>query len=293
MKPMTIRQFFSIYKDDETCLNHIFECRFGAEYPCPKCSQKTTWHRFKAERAYACSKCGHHLHPTVGTPFEASRTSLQLWFYAIYLFTQTRHGVSAKELQRQLGVTYKCAFRMGHKIREHMADVDDRDLDKLRGHIEVDETMMGGADKGTEGPWGDKIIVLGMLERNGDIVTKVVKDTSNEELLGAIQEHVEVGSIVSTDARHGYKNLPSLGYQHGSVTHGKNEFRSGPHCTNGIEGYWHILKASIASTHMHVSPEYLESYLGEFEYRHNNRKKSKDGAGMFPHLISVYRDAEA
>jgi len=105
----------------------LFDVRFGQSHECPKCEKGTKWHRIKAERAYSCQSCGHHLHPTVRTIFEGSRTSLQSWFYAIYLFTSSRHGVPAKELERQLGVTYKTAWRMGHKIREHMAAVDGED----------------------------------------------------------------------------------------------------------------------------------------------------------------------
>ena len=130
MKPATIQQFFKKFPDDESCLKHLFNVRFGQGYKCPKCHKKAKWYAIKAERAYSCGDCGHHIHPTVGTIFEASSTSLQLWFYAIYLFT-TRSGVSAKELQRQLGVTYKCAWRMGHKIREHMINTDGDD--KLEG----------------------------------------------------------------------------------------------------------------------------------------------------------------
>ncbi|QSB43431.1 transposase [Tsuneonella flava] len=123
-KPQTIAQFFKCYPDDETCLNHLFEVRFGQGFKCPSCKRPSNWYRIKAERAYSCQWCGHHLHPTVGTPFEKTRTPLQSWFYAIFLFTTTRNGVAAKELQRQLGVTYKTAWRMADLIRKHMADVD-------------------------------------------------------------------------------------------------------------------------------------------------------------------------
>jgi transposase-like protein len=146
MKQMTIREFFQKFPDDETCLNHIFDVRFGQGHVCPKCEKASKWHRIKAERAYSCQWCGHHLHPTVGTPFESSRTPLQLWFYAIYLFTTTRHGVSAKELQRQLGVTYKTAWRMGHQIREHMDSVDGDE--PLSGDVEADEAYVGGKSQG-------------------------------------------------------------------------------------------------------------------------------------------------
>jgi transposase len=295
MKPMTIREFFKQFPTDDSCLAHIFECRFGADFVCPKCEKAGTWHKLASVRAYSCSRCGNHIHPTVGTPFEDSRTSLQLWFYAIYLFTQTRHGVSAKELQRQLGVTYKCAWRMGHQIREHMADVDDENLDPLRGHIEIDESHFGGIDAGSKGPRkGDKTIVLGMMERNGDVVTVVVPSTRRDDLLPIIEAHVEEGAVISTDKLPAYKALPEAGFDHMTVTKrtkgGRIIKNKGRNHTNSIEGYWRILKSSIASTHIHVSPEHIEKYLGEFEYRHNNRKENP--AGMFPQLISTYPDKE-
>lgn len=121
---ITIREFLAQFSDDEKCLEHLFNVRFKQGHVCPKCTKAAKWYRIQAERAYSCQWCGHHLHPTVGTPFEDSRTPLQLWFYAIYLFTTSRHGVPAKELERQLGVTYKTAWRMAHLIRQHMEYVD-------------------------------------------------------------------------------------------------------------------------------------------------------------------------
>ncbi len=142
MKATTLKQFFNKYPSDDACLEHLFNVRFGQCHECPKCKRSAKWYPIKAERAYSCQWCGHHIHPTVGTLFEKSRTSLQLWFYAMFLFTTTRHGVSGKELQRQLGVTYKCAYRMGQQIRKHMALVDGEK--PLFGSIEVDETYVGG-----------------------------------------------------------------------------------------------------------------------------------------------------
>lgn len=148
-KPLTTAQFFRQFPDDETCLQHLFAVRFGRDFECPKCGRAGGWHRIKAERAYSCQWCGHHLHPTVGTPFEKTRTPLQLWFYAIHLFTTTRHGVSAKELERQLGVTYKTAWRMAALIREHMADVDgEKQIGGIGTNVEIDETLHGGVKKG-------------------------------------------------------------------------------------------------------------------------------------------------
>src|ERR1700743_2014565 len=145
MKPLTVKEFFKQFPSDEACLQHIMEVRYGLEGDCPKCGAQTKFYRVRSQRAYACQWCGWHTYPCVGTPFQDSRTSLQLWFYAIYLFTQSRHGVSAKELQRQLGVTYKCAWRMGHEIRKHMAIVDGDP--QLGGVVEVDETFIGGYRK--------------------------------------------------------------------------------------------------------------------------------------------------
>src|SRR5690606_23931736 len=124
MKAQTIQQFFKQFPSDDACLEHLMNVRYGLEGDCPKCGIATRFSRVSSQRAYACQWCGWHTYPCVGTPFENSRTSLQLWFYAVYLFTTTRSGVSAKELQRQLGVTYKAAWRMGHEIRKHMDFVD-------------------------------------------------------------------------------------------------------------------------------------------------------------------------
>lgn len=139
-KPLTTAQFFAKFPDDEICLKHLFEARFGQGFTCPACARPSKWFRIKAERAYSCQWCGYHLHPTVGTPFEQTRTPLQLWFYAIHLFKTTRQGVSAKELQRELGVTYKTAWRIASLIRQHMADVDgERPIGAPGTNVEIDQ----------------------------------------------------------------------------------------------------------------------------------------------------------
>lgn len=148
-RPLTTAQFFRQFPDDETCLRHLFDVRFGQGFECPKCKRESKWFRIQAERAYSCQWCGHHLHPTVGTPFEKTRTPLQLWFYAIHLFTTTSHGVSGKELQHQIGVTYKTAWRMAKLIRKHIADLDgDIAIGGEGTNVEIDETLMGGVKRG-------------------------------------------------------------------------------------------------------------------------------------------------
>lgn len=281
---ITVRQFFQQFPDDESCLAHLFEIRFGQGHQCPKCERAAKWYALKGERAFSCQWCGHHIHPTVGTPFEASRTSLQTWFYAIYLFTTTRHGVSAKELQRQIGVTYKCAWRMGHEIRKHMADVDGET--PLSGQVEIDETYIGGKKKGKRGRGAaGKTVLFGMMQRGGDVVTKVVPNVKRVSLAPHIKANVEKGSEVHTDELLSYRNLSGEGYDHKTVNHGTGEYARGDVHVNSMEGYWSNLKKSITSTHIHVSGKHLQKYAKEFEYRFNSRKNPD---AMLPELLSSF-----
>ena len=283
-KQQNIAQFFKQFRDDETCLSHLFNVRFGQGFECPSCERPSNWYRIKAERAYSCQWCGHHLHPTVGTPFEQTRTPLQLWFYAIYLFTTTRNGVAAKELQRQLGVTYKTAWRMAGLIREHMATVDgDSVLGGNWQSVEIDETYVGGVRKGGKRGRGaaGKTVVLGMMD--GDEVVPNVKCAS---LLPIINAHVAKGSLVSTDELKSYNSLPDHGYRHITVNHGAGQYVGAMGATtNGIEGFWSQLKRSINGTHIHVSGKHLWKYAKEAEYRFNRRDRP---SSKLPELLSTF-----
>ena len=285
-KQLTVREFFKQFPDDNACLEHIMVVRYGKRHNCQKCGVvDATFHKVTERRAYACAQCGDHLYPCAGTLFEDSRTSLQLWFYAIYLFASTRHGVSAKELQRQLGVTYKCAWRMGHEIRKHMAAVDGED--PLSGTVEVDETYVGGIRKGKRGRGAaGKTVLFGMMEKDGDVMTKVVPNVRRVTLHPIIAENVEVGTEIHSDELRTYGHLGMNGYDHKSVNHGGGEYVSeeGAH-VNGIEGYWSQLKRSISATHVHVSAKHLENYSKEFEYRFNSRKNPDQ---MFPELLGTF-----
>jgi transposase len=288
-KQLTTTQFFKQFPDDETCLSHLFEVRFGQGFACPSCERPSNWYRIKAERAYSCQWCGHHLHPTVGTPFEQTRTPLQLWFYAIHLFTTTRHGVSAKELERQLGVTYKTAWRMAGLIRQHMADVDGNEpvggLDMI---VEIDETLIGGSVEGKgSGYKGNKTVVVGMVERGGDIVTQVVTSRHRKPMEALITANVRPGTTVSTDEFGSYRGLSNLGYEHMTVQHNRGQYAaSNGASTNQIEGFWRHLKCSIAGTHISISSKYTSRYVKEFEYRFNRRN---DASSMLPELLSTFQ----
>jgi len=141
----TIKEFRAEYSSDDVCLDKLFSLRYEAMPCCPQCQQATTFKRVTGRRCYQCSDkdCQYQLYPTAGTVFEKTRTSLVDWFYAIYLMTSTRNGVSAKELERQLGVTYKCAHRMGHQIRKLMASGQGL----MTGVIEADECYIGNNPK--------------------------------------------------------------------------------------------------------------------------------------------------
>src|SRR5438477_4231719 len=143
-------EFQREFPDDAACLDYLWRQRFapdGAHSFCPKCDRERKFHRVKDRPAYDCDTCGYHLHPTAGTIFHKSPTSLQLWFYAMYLMASTRCGISAKQLERELGVTYKTAWRMFNKIRNQLMTQDDA---PLSGEVEADETYVGGKPRQSE-----------------------------------------------------------------------------------------------------------------------------------------------
>lgn len=261
-KQFTVQDFFRRFPDDDTCLDHLMKMRFGEELNCPKCNRMAKFYKLAKEPAYSCKWCGHHIHPMVGTPFEQSRTPLHKWFYAMYLFTTSRHGVPAKEIQRQLGVTYKTAWRIGHEIRKYMAQVDGDD--EISGHVEVDETMVGGKRKGGKRGRGapDKTVVFGMLERDGDVMTRVVANVRRVTLEAHILEKIRLGATISSDELQSYGRLSSRGYRHGAVNHSKDEWVRGETHVNSLEGFWSQIKRSIRGTHIHVSARHLHKYLG-------------------------------
>lgn len=293
MKQTNIRQFFKQFPTDEACLEHLFNVRFGQGHECPKCEREAKWYPLKSELAYSCQWCGHHIHPMVGSIFEKSRTPLQLWFYAIFLFTTSRHGVSGKELQRQLGVTYKTAWRMATLIRKHMAAIDgDAHIGGEGEIVEVDETYVGGYKKGAKGRPLDKTIVFGMVERGGDVVVKVVPNVTAKTLHGEIEKHVAKGTEIHADGYRSYNHLDKKGYDLKRITTKEQGLYVGPNgeSVNAIENFWRHLKCSIVGTHNNVSPKYMERYAKEFEYRLNRRMRPE---AMLSELLSRFPELDA
>lgn len=290
MTKMTVRQFFEIYPTDDACLEHVMTVRFGLRHTCRKCGTvDATFHRLAKRKAYACASCGDNLYPCAGTIFQDSRTSLQSWFYAIYQFCVTRHGVSGKELERSLGVTYKTAWRMGQQIRILMQRAEGFEM--LQGHVEMDEAYVGGYRPGKRGAGAaGKTIVFGMAERDGRTVTQVVPNVKLETLRAVTLANVAPGTVVTTDELNSYNLLKRDGYKHMAVKHRAKEYvypdrKTGIlHHTNTIESFWGLFKKSVASTHIHVSPKYMQRYLDEFTFRSNHREMRN---AMFDLLIGA------
>ena len=287
---LTVRQFFQRFPDEDTCLDHVMTVRFGKRFTCPGCQADATFHRIATRKAYSCSYCGHHIYPCAGTIFQDSRTPLQSWFYAIYLFVTTRHGVSGMELHRVLGVTKKTGWRMGQQIRKLIGSTEG--VDKLLGHIELDEAYVGGKRSGGKRGRGapGKTIVMGMAERGGRVRAEVIPNVQKETLRGVTLKNVEAGSTVSTDELVSYGLLTSDGYKHGTVSHGKKEYayydyrHGATHHTNTVEGFWRLFKASVRGTHVHISEKYMDRYLNEFAFRASHREMKN---AMFDLLIAA------
>ena len=277
----TLRQFQAQFPNEGACLDHLMRIRFGDRHDCAKCGRNAHFYRVTTRKVYSCEYCGHQIAPMAGTPFERTRTPLRDWFFVMFLFTTSRNGVAAKEVERQLGVTYKTAWRMCHEIRKYMGTVDGcNPIGGFGTIVQIDETYVGGVSKGGKRGRGapGKTVVLGMLECDGDVVTQVVENVRAATLKPAINANVLPGGQVHSDELKSYNGLGLRGHRHMTVNHGAGEYVSANGATvNGLEGFWAQLKRGINGTHIHVSSKHLAKYLGEFEYRHNMRH--------LPHLM--------
>lgn len=279
-KAPTLRRFLEQFPTEDSCLEHLIRTRYGERFDCPKCGKEARYYRVSTRKVYSCEHCGNQIAPMAGTPFERTRTPLRDWFLVMHMFTTSRNGVAAKEVERQLGVTYKTAWRMCHEIRKYMAALDSDD--PLGGPgitVEVDETLIGGAVRGMgKGYKANKTCVIGMLERGGELIARVSARRHKEAINGLIFAHVLPGTTINTDEFPAYRHLGNSGFRHVTVNHKIGEYgRSDGAGVNAIEGFWAALKRGINGTHIHVSGKHLWKYLGEFEYRWNMRQ--------VPHLM--------
>jgi transposase len=264
----TVKSFESEFPDESACLEYVKEQRWpDGRTLCVTCGVERKHYRVTGRTAYACHACGNHIFPLSGTIFHKSTTSLRTWFFVIRLMASTRVGVSAKQIQRETGVTYKTAWRMMKQVRKLMAEKL-----TLCGPVEIDEAEFGGSDankpKHLRGK--AKTTALGMVERGGRVVAQVVPNITALTLCGSIAETVDDNSPVFTDLMHSYNPL-GVQYRHMTVNHSET-YVDGPAHTNTIDGFWSLVKRGIGGVYYQVGADYLQSYLNEYAFRYNRRK---------------------
>jgi transposase len=283
-------EFLREYPDDAACLDRLWRDRYapdGHHAHCPKCKRERKFHRTSTRASYTCDTCGLHVHPMKGTIFEKSTTSLQLWFYAIYIIASTRCGISAKQLERELGVTYKTAHRMFKRIRTEL--MTDDDGEQLSGDVEVDETSWGGKPRRKHKTRSEamqfreaKPTILGMIERGGRVRLRVIPSRRGVGLSREVRANVDPTALLITDDWVAYKPLRREYLDHRVINHSAGSYVEGDVYTNTIEGFFGNLKTGMRGAYKHVSPRYLQSYLDEFAWRHNQRHS---GRAMFTALL--------
>jgi len=289
----SLRQFRRKYGTHEQCLDAIKHIRYPDEMDCEKCKKLSVFYPIKGRTSYTCKYCGYQIYPLAGTIFEKSTTPLDLWFFAMYLMVQTRSGVSAKQLERMLGVTYKTAWRIFRQIRILMTQSGG---DMLKGVVEIDETYIGGKGKNRAHKWiqgveeEQKEILMGMLERNGKAYIKHIPTTGKWELIEQIQRYVSPKAYVVTDELASYISLPKYGYRHDFVKHSTQQYVKGNVHTQTIESFWSGLKRGIYGVYRVVSKKYLQAYADEYAWRYNNRKAN---GGMFYLLLRQIANVKA
>lgn len=264
MKTYSHKQFNLSYPDDNSCIEEIWRNRYGQMKYCPSCGTQATFYRLKSRKTYSCKDCRFQINPLSGTIFHKSSTSLKDWFYAIYLFSVSKNGVSAMELQRHLGVTYKCAWRIARQIRTLM----DQDTQRLSAVVEGDETYIGGKHRVVHG-FSKKTPVLGLVERQGHVRALVTDTASATRARAFIQANLTSEAELHTDESTIYKHVKDR--PHFTINHKRGEYSKHGISTNTIEGFWGQMKRSLDGTYHTVSPKYLQLYVNEFVYRYNHR----------------------
>jgi transposase-like protein len=287
MKLFTFKDFQQKFPDDSACLDWLFNHFYPNGVHCKKCNRITNHYRAADRPSYCCANCGNHVHPTADTILHKSSTSLTTWFYASYLMASTRCGISAKQIQRETGVSYKTAWRMFKQIRKLMDEGG-----SLGGlTVEMDETYIGAPLRNKhqrrlkQGTYKDKQPVFGMVERGGRVIAKVTPDAKTGTIMPIISEYVLPATTVYTDCYATYDHLGELpqGYKHSRINHSARVYVMGDVHTNTIEGLWSLLKRGIGGVYHAVSTKHLQSYCDEYSFRYNHRK---DEQPMFLTLLN-------
>jgi len=277
MEPTTLQEAIVYFADPVNCREYLVARRWPNGVTCPKCGSSDVLFLEKYNRWHCRAK-----HPApqftlkTGTIMEDSPIVLDKWMTAMWQVVNCKNGISSYEVHRAIGVTQKTAWFMDHRIR-FMLNMGPGE--KASGHIEADETFVGGKARnmhkdvkarkitGTGGK--DKTMVLGILERGGKVRTKVIDSRKKKALQSEVRQHVEAGSALYTDALKSYEGLNE--FQHQVVDHAVEYVRGQVH-TNGLENFWSLVKRGINGTYISVEPFHLFRYLDEQAWRYNNRK---------------------
>lgn len=294
---MTFTEFMRRFPTNDACLDYLKEKHYPNGTPCPKCAKPSRFHRIKGRSAYSCQFCGTHVYPTAGTIFHKSTTSLQLWFWAIYLVGSSKCGISAKQLGREIGVTYKTAHRMLKQIRTLLAD----ESGPLSGDVEVDETFARGKLRAsdTRGKTKQEIkrlsdqknvgrTVLAAVERGGRMKAAVVPDRSKPTLHGKIKEFVLPESMIFTDEWKLYVGIGREYMGHRRIKHKQRIYVQDDAGTQNVESFFALFKNSIRGAHHSISAKYLPNYLDEYTFRWNHR--DDEGSLFWTILDQVRQD---
>jgi transposase-like protein len=262
------------YGAEEKCRDFLQELRWPHGVECPRCEARDVA-KIKGRNQLRCRSCDYRFSVTVGTVFADSHLPLWKWFLATYLMAESKKGISAKQLQRSLGVTYKTAWYLGHRIRSAMED--DAPV-PLSGIVEVDETYIGGKTRGGKGSKGGpgrgtkKAMVLGAVERGGEVRIQVGDRPNKATLHAFIHENVaDDAEAIHTDAWQAYGGIGDADTLHEFVSHNQGEWLRGIVHTNTVDGVWSLLKRSIVGSYHQLSAKHLPAYLDEIAFRFNNR----------------------
>jgi transposase-like protein len=266
---LDLPQLIEQYGTEEKCREYLEDLRWPQGIECPRCSERSI-SRIEKRNQYECNSCRYQFSVTAGTLFHDSHLPLWKWFLAIYLIGESKKGISAKQLERVIGVSYKTAWYLGHRIRSAMEE--DSPV-PLRGIVEVDETFIGGyqRDRG-QGPWANKTMVMGAIERGGKVRLRVEERRDRPTLRGFVEDMVDDSAeAVYTDASPTYGDLSDEDTRHQVVDHKREEWVRADVHTNTVEGVWSLLKRSVVGSYHQLSAKHLPAYLDEISFRFNNR----------------------